>query len=53
MDITHVTPEKMLNRLEALSLHLLANRDYTASKEIAKLKEELEFYFEWQRQRDI
>jgi hypothetical protein len=53
MDITQATPEAMLNRLDILCLRLIDTKDFVASQQAEKLKQELEYYFEIQRQKDI
>jgi hypothetical protein len=53
MDIAQATPEEMLKRLEVISLHLTAQEDYWATKQAEILRQELEYYFETQKQRNV
>jgi len=50
MDISQVTPEAMLAKLEGIVSHLIGQEDYWCTKEAQTLKHELELYFEVKRQ---
>jgi hypothetical protein len=53
MDITQITQEIILSRLDILCLRLIDTKDFTASQQAETLKQELEYYFEAQRQKEI
>ena len=53
MDISTISPQGILSRLESLVSHLIGQEDFYGSKEAEKLKHELEYYFEVKRQEAV